>query len=275
MSYRQLLVHVKSYQDWSPSIDVALQLARDFGARLSGLYTNRELAMLKLVLGPDSQAARDAGQRGGAASAQAEARFRAAAAARGVDADWQVGEGDASELLTLAGRYFDLVVVEQTSFAVDEVGRDVAEECVIHCGTPVLVVPRAWGASPVGRRIAIAWNASRQSAAALRGSQGLIARAETVTVLKGRDKDSFPSITRRPHLDIAASIERHAKSVSVVPFEPSDRDAGARLLGVVREADADLLVMGAYGRSAWREFIFGGATRHVLAGMSVPVLMAH
>jgi nucleotide-binding universal stress UspA family protein len=33
--------------------------------------------------------------------------------------------------------------------------------------------------------------------------------------------------------------------------------------------------MGAYGRSAWREFIFGGATRDVLKSMPIPVLMAH
>ena len=38
---------------------------------------------------------------------------------------------------------------------------------------------------------------------------------------------------------------------------------------------ADLLVMGAYGHSRLREFVLGGATRSVLAAMTLPVLMAH
>jgi nucleotide-binding universal stress UspA family protein len=33
--------------------------------------------------------------------------------------------------------------------------------------------------------------------------------------------------------------------------------------------------MGAYGRSRIRESLLGGVTRTVLAGMTLPVLMAH
>ena len=46
---------------------------------------------------------------------------------------------------------------------------------------------------------------------------------------------------------------------------------------VSRVADlrADLLVMGAYGHSRWRETILGGMTRDILAHMTVPVLIAH
>ena len=37
----------------------------------------------------------------------------------------------------------------------------------------------------------------------------------------------------------------------------------------------DLLVMGCYGHSRARDWILGGATRTVLASMTVPVLMSH
>jgi nucleotide-binding universal stress UspA family protein len=136
-------------------------------------------------------------------------------------------------------------------------------------------VPKGQRFATVGKRIAVAWNASRQSAAALDGALPLVSRADTVTVLRGRDKDAYPSVTRRPHLDIQAYIGRHAASVTLKPFETTDSEAGTRLLDAVRAADADLLVMGAYGRSAWREFVFGGATYDVLKNMHVPVLMAH
>jgi nucleotide-binding universal stress UspA family protein len=37
----------------------------------------------------------------------------------------------------------------------------------------------------------------------------------------------------------------------------------------------DMMVMGAYGHSRLREAILGGATRAVLEGVTIPVLMAH
>jgi len=42
-----------------------------------------------------------------------------------------------------------------------------------------------------------------------------------------------------------------------------------------RDVDADLLVMGAYGHSRFREAILGGATRNMLERTDVPVFMAH
>ena len=38
---------------------------------------------------------------------------------------------------------------------------------------------------------------------------------------------------------------------------------------------ADWLVMGAYGHSRLREFFLGGATRGILASMTLPVFMTH
>ena len=43
----------------------------------------------------------------------------------------------------------------------------------------------------------------------------------------------------------------------------------------VRDLDADLLVMGAYGHSRFREAILGGATRNMLEQAEVPVFLAH
>lgn len=273
MTYREILVHVKAYEGWSPHIDVALNVARQFGARLTGLYTIRELAMIKLVLGAGSAAAREAEMRDEPLAAEAERNFRNAAQKMGVSVDWQIGEGNANELLSLSGRYYDLVIIEQTSS--NELGLDVAEESAVHCGTPVLIVPKDRQVASVGKRIVIAWNASRQSAVALHGALGFVSRADQVTLLNGRDRDSFPSVTRWPKFDIAAYLQMQSTSLTAKPFEVSDAEVGTKLLEACREADADLLVMGAYGRSAWREFMFGGATRTVLRNMHLPVLMAH
>ncbi len=38
---------------------------------------------------------------------------------------------------------------------------------------------------------------------------------------------------------------------------------------------ADMLVMGAYGRSRLREFVLGGVSRDIFRHMTVPVFMSH
>jgi nucleotide-binding universal stress UspA family protein len=47
------------------------------------------------------------------------------------------------------------------------------------------------------------------------------------------------------------------------------------LIRHLRDANADLLVMGAYGHSRFREAILGGATRDMLEKAEVPVFLAH
>ena len=41
------------------------------------------------------------------------------------------------------------------------------------------------------------------------------------------------------------------------------------------DINADLIVMGAYGHSRFREAILGGATRYMLEQAKLPVFMAH
>jgi nucleotide-binding universal stress UspA family protein len=51
-------------------------------------------------------------------------------------------------------------------------------------------------------------------------------------------------------------------------------EAGAVLLERARTLNADMLVMGVYGRSKISEFIFGGATRAVLSAAELPLLLS-
>ena len=64
-------------------------------------------------------------------------------------------------------------------------------------------------------------------------------------------------------------------TAEVVQDFASDISVGDELLSRVSDLGCDLIVMGAYGRSRFREMVFGGATRHLLNHMTVPVLMSH
>lgn len=55
--------------------------------------------------------------------------------------------------------------------------------------------------------------------------------------------------------------------------ELDGRSTGETILAAAQ--DCDLLIKGAYTQSRLREWIFGGATRHIVANATLPVLMAH
>lgn len=77
-----------------------------------------------------------------------------------------------------------------------------------------------------------------------------------------------------PGADIALYLARHDVKVEVL-VRPHSADAGQAILALANDLDAELLVMGAYGHSRWREMVLGGATRTVLAQAALPVLLSH
>ena len=74
--------------------------------------------------------------------------------------------------------------------------------------------------------------------------------------------------------DIEAYLKRHGVNVEVMPPQKS-RDIGKSLLDLAAEQGTDLLVMGGYGHTRFREFLLGGVTRTILESTAVPVLMSH
>ena len=272
MTWKSILVHVRAHQEAQPAIEAAASLARRFDARLTGLFTNREVAMLKLVMGQASPAIRDAEERAQPVGQFSEIQFRNICAKAGVEGRFELAEGNASELLCLAGRVHDLLVIEQSAAGLDDLGVDSAEECVIASGVPTLLVPRSSTVQAIGKTVVVAWNNSRQAAVATHGALPLIQKADDVVVLLGEERDAMPSVTRRPNADVASWLGMHARQVRVAQY--ADGGDGASLQAAAIAAGGDVLVMGAYGRSAWREFLFGGTTRDVMTNMRLPVLMA-
>lgn len=275
MALRNILLHVKPAAPGGAYAGLAMTLAAAHGARLSALLTERHAAVLALLQGEVHPSVVKRRAEAAAAAAAAEQVLRAAAGAHGVALDFLTGEGDAAELLGYVGRAHDLVVVEQTNLATDELGFDVPERAIAVCGRPVLVVPNQGSFATAGKRIVIAWNASREAALAVQGAAPFIAAAEEVVVLSGPPRDRLPSVTRVPAFDLATRLGPAQGSARIERLEVADGDAGAAICAAAQRLGADMLVMGAYGRSWFREWVLGGATRHVLTHMTIPVLMAH
>ena len=142
-------------------------------------------------------------------------------------------------------------------------------------GRPVLVVPYAGRFEECGRRVLVAWNASRAATRAINDAMPLLAGAETVTVLSV-DPGEDPPGARRGAGDGHRRASRASRRQGCVETTVSGGiGVGNALLSRASDIGADLLVMGAYGHTRVRELLLGGATRTILESMTVPVLMAH
>jgi nucleotide-binding universal stress UspA family protein len=270
MSWKRILVFIESQHECSPAIETAVSVARRQNASVTGLYCIREVAIGKILLGPDQKLVRDR-----PLIENAENAFRESCATAGVDCEWDVAEGDAKDVINLAGRCHDLIVIQKSDIEENNLATDIADDCVASSGVPTLIVPRSRRNREIGKRIIVGWDHGREASIALHAALPLIEKAEQVVVLLGLKPDAVDSLTRAPRHEILEYLRLYNKNVDGLPFEPTSANQGASLLEAAHQASADLLVMGAHGHSKVREFFRGGATQSVLADLDIPVLMSH
>ena len=275
MTYQDILVHVRPYGSIEP-VEVALRLGGRFDARVTGLYALEDVAHFRQILLDKSaqlQGADRAGLRGrrpggrGGIRALAQRRGRRIRLAGGAKVN-------AADLIAIAGRLQDLVVIGKTE---PEEGWGVIERMVtVPTGRPILVVPSTGPFLDTGKCVLIAWNGSAQAAdAVVRGMPFLLGADRVVALMGSEEREKLPNVKFRPLLDVVAYLKRHGVEAEVRTTDAAGADAGTAILEAARDVKADLVVMGAFGRSRLREWVLGGATRTVLDYMDIPVLMAH
>jgi len=176
--------------------------------------------------------------------------------------------------LCMQARYADLVVLGQAAAEEHESSMlpDLPDYVLLNCGRPVLLVPRTGRFPTIGKRVMVAWNGSVEAAKAVTAALPLLRGAEQVTLaVLGNSADA---LGESPGADIALYLARHGVNVEVLR-RPEPADPGKAILSLAADFNVDLLVMGAYGHSRFREMMLGGATRTILATATLPVLMAH
>lgn len=281
MRIRDILVHLDATGQARTRLALAAELARRQGAHLIGLHA---FDVTLPFVAPDA---------GGAAAVVSEVlermREEARAAASGIEAafqetvqrqdlsgEWRLVEGPAPEQVTLHGRYADLLVLGQADPASgDPAAEATVEAALFSSGRPVLVVPHAGRFESPGRRVLIGWNASREATRAVHDALPLITAAEIAAVLSINPRQGIAAHGEEPGADIARHLARHGVRVRVERTEAPEIGAADALLNRAAEMSADLLVVGGYGHSRFREMFLGGVTRSLLRQMTLPVLMSH
>jgi len=272
MSYASIMVAVDDGLHAAQRVRLAADLAHRLGTRLVGAAACQpdyprgygETAV------PMGTAIEDIRQVALATLGDFEQVFREAAS-RCDRVEWRSDLDHPVRFLEQQARAADLVVVGR--YAKNEgvsLGAAVdLGDALMRLGRPVLVVPP--GVERVeAKQVVIGWKNTPQTRRAVSDAMPLLRRAETVQVLRVTEDEDQAEIE-----DVARYLALHDVKATPRRIAPSGWTAAAALQRAAVEADADLIVTGAYGYSRLREWFFGGVTRDLLAEASVCSLMSH
>jgi nucleotide-binding universal stress UspA family protein len=277
MTYKDILVHIDNLGPCKARRAAAINLAKAFDARLTGLHVRTRPYIppyAEAQISPEilEAQAKDLER----IADEAGKAFTAATKSSGVKTEWRAIEGHAPDVISLQARYFDLVVVGQGDPAdlLMPGDRDMPDHAIMTSGRPAVVVPCVGQYPTIGRNVMIAWDASRTATRAVHDAMPFLKTAKSVTVMVVNPTTITRGIGDLPGADMAAHLARHGVKAEADHVQ-CDLEPGEMLLSRAADKGVDLLVMGAYGHARWREIVLGGVTDHILNHMTVPVLMSH
>jgi nucleotide-binding universal stress UspA family protein len=169
------------------------------------------------------------------------------------------------------GRIFDITVLGRPGSERGAPRMATAEAALFESRRPILLAPPAdFTPKTLGDTIVIAWNQSMETARATRGAYLMLQQAKKVFVLTIKE-----AIVEGPTGEqMAERLRFHGIPTEAVTRSSKGASQGEAILNHAASLNADLLIKGAYTQSRLRQMIFGGATSHILARATIPVLMA-
>jgi nucleotide-binding universal stress UspA family protein len=278
MSYKTILVHLTDKRRAEALLEPAIHLATSHNAHLIGMHVYASLPAPPIALPYATKILGSAVAFERVETEEISAAFTRMTANQPFAAEWRASKVPHVDLASVVmdhGRAADLIIAGQTDPDWDlSPLMDFPERLALESGRPVLVVPYVGRYPEIGRNVVIAWKPAREATRAAFDALPILARAEQVQILEVKERrDDAASLSQGP--SIAASLARHGIKATVRSSIATDMGVGSEILSRLADADADLLVMGAYGHSRMREFVFGGATRHIARHMTVPTLFSH
>lgn len=283
MTYKTILASFQDAAHAPQMIEFATALASEQDAHLTGLYVIPTIRPIAMAGPAPVQMATDLlevqRQHFAAIAEETEAKFISAAEAAGIIFEWRCVDAHnalLADVVVQHARGADISVVGQPAPDDEwEPWAEIPERLLMDSGRPVVVVPYAGKHGAKAKQVMLAWNGTKEAARATFDAMPFLQAAETVKVLSvnlGQKGDEYGFT---PGDEIATNLSRHnVNAVTARSINPGI-SIGDELLSRAADTGTNLLVMGGYGHSKMYESLFGGATRHILKHMTMPVLMAH
>ena len=274
---RDLVVFLEPARGYDARLGYAASLAKLWRAHLIATFVARELvlepyagfavgAALENMLAVYSKAAAEA-------VAKARGDFEMLVRNRSFSSEWRVSDNEDSEALMLHARHAGLAILGPPADQRSRITRlGLSEHFIFESGRPCLLLPERWPQDRTARCIVVGWNGGREAARTIADAMPFLAAADAVhlvVVPEGRLRGRYGS---EPGADMAAHLSRHGVRVELEQL--AGAHAGDVLLQRCRELDADMLVAGGRAHPHISDLLLGGATRTILEGVQVPLVMS-
>jgi nucleotide-binding universal stress UspA family protein len=281
MAFKDVLVALTSYPEPTPVsvVDSAVSIAAALGAHLAALscethvqipghflYAVGSLANIPGIIAGETAKSRKNAQ-------DLLAAFDTAAERAGVARETifqKCSTIEFPDMLVDYARLRDLTIVPVP----ESYDQWYAEAVIFGSGKPTMVLPELQPSRPFELgTVALAWDFSRTAARAVADALPILEKARkvrVVTIVNDKIID-----TKHSAEELAKNLSRHGIDVILDKIDANGRPTGEVVESFALAHTIDLLVMGAYGHSRLREFILGGATKHLLSKPPLPILFSH
>ncbi|MBV8568342.1 MAG: universal stress protein [Methylobacteriaceae bacterium] len=275
---KDLMVHLDGTPEDEVRIEHAESIALRYEAHLTGLYTNAlpEYAYA-LAIQPgfapvvpvevEERVRRD-GDIAFARLTEDATRIRVPNEIRRIDAPFS----QLPNLCASEARWADLFVAT-APYGRQSVWDSLVEAALFESGHGVFLIPAGCKTKDAIRHILVAWRDTRESARAVGESLPFLEASETTRIVTVDPPQKSDQDLQS--IDLAAHLNRHGAKIDLLSVETGDGTVAQTLLDEAHRMAADLIVMGAYGHSRFREWILGGTTREMIGRSDVPILIAH
>lgn len=268
---KDLLVHLNDTDTLDDRLHLTSKLAGHFNAHVTGLYVKRHISLEIYGSYVDPNVFTKFEDQQGEKSEKAKALFEADIASGKLDGEYVEATGDSSQELIFRAGAHDLVIVAK--YDIDRHFENMAHvptNVALGAGRPVMIVPEFTEQSTIGKSILVAWNGTKEATRAMHDAMPFLKSADYVNLVTFTPEGQASDV-----VDITSHLQHHGVTFDLMHSHAKESEIVDRLAHFEEKFNSDMLVMGAYGHSRFREYVLGGVSQSVFRSTSIPVLVSH
>lgn len=179
----------------------------------------------------------------------------------------------ATRTVTELSRLYDLNIVAQPDSSNPSQADFLSEAVLFGSGRPMLMVPYINRGTFKADRVLICWDGRAPAARAVHNAAPFLRKAKTIDVVAVNENED--TVGEASLATFVAHLARRDLAATPHRVTAETSNIHNAILSLAADNDTDLIVMGGYGHSRFREFILGGATRGMFESLTVPALISH
>jgi nucleotide-binding universal stress UspA family protein len=281
MSMKTILVPMENHDDMQSALETALLLGRRCNSYIEGFtlrWSINEVMVGDVMGGVSLETYRDDIAEEAKKAKQIFESFmqkhdvpRATETTESLSFGWLDDAPEGEGFIGSYGRVFDVIVMKRRDARSGPIHDRLIESGLFESGRPILLSPPS-PPQQIATNVLIAWNCSTEQARAIALAMPLLQKADRITVLTVIGGTGVPGPSAE---QLIRYLHRNGIIAKPMRVELDGRNTGETILATAQSLGCDLLIKGAYTQSRLRQWIFGGATQHVLGNAALPVLLAN